>query len=106
MAYEEAGVLRISTPVANPSSGPTDGKILTMEQRGTAVDRHGRVWTAGVVRRSEAGEADFRFWYDNLTPEQRVEAVEECLLSALQAQGIDEIPRLRRISRVVQRPWR
>lgn len=77
-----------------------------MEQRGTAVDRHGREWSAKVVRRSEADEEDFRFWYEELTPEQRVEAVEECLLSALRARGIDEIPRLRRVSRVVQRPWR
>jgi len=77
-----------------------------MEQRGRAVDRHGRVWTARVVDRTEAADEDFRFWYENLTPEQRVEGVEECLLSALKAQGIDEIPRLRRVSRVVQRPRR
>ena len=83
-----------------------DGRIPIMEQRGRAVDRHGRVWTARVVDRTEAADEDFRFWYENLTPEQRVEAVEECLLSALKAQGIDEIPRLRRVSRVVQRPRR
>jgi len=77
-----------------------------MEQRGRAVDRHGRVWTARVVDRTEAAAEDLRFWYENLTPEQRVEAVEECLLSALKAQGIDEIPRLRRVSRVVQHPRR
>lgn len=77
-----------------------------MEQRGKAVDRHGRVWTARVVDRAEEADENFRFWHDNLTPEQRVEAVEECLLSALKAKGIDEIPRLRRVSRVVQRPWR
>lgn len=57
-----------------------------------------------MLRRSEAAEEDFRFWYEELTPEQRVEAVEECLLSALRAKGVDEIPRLRRVSRVVQRP--
>lgn len=77
-----------------------------MELRGKAVDRHGRTWSATVVDRAEAADEDFRFGYDNLTPEQRVEAVEECLLSALKAKGIDEIPRLRRVSRVVQRPWR
>lgn len=76
-----------------------------MDERGQAVDRHGRVWRARVVRRAEAAEEDFRFWYDELTPEERVEAVEECLLSALKAKGIHEIPRLRRVSRVVQRPW-
>ena len=77
-----------------------------MEQRGKAVDRHGRAWTGAVVSRAEAAEEDFRFWYQDLTPEQRVEAVEECLLSALKAKGIDEIPRLRRVSRVVECPWR
>lgn len=77
-----------------------------MEQRGKAVDRHGRTWSASVIDRTEAADEDFRFWYENLTPEQRVEAVEDCLLSALKAQGIDEIPRLRRVSRVVQRPRR
>lgn len=76
-----------------------------MEERGQAADRHGRVWSARVVRRAETAEEDFRFWFDNLTPEERVDAVEECLLSALKTKGIDEIPRLRRVSRVVQRPW-
>ena len=75
-----------------------------MEQRRSAVDRHGREWSAQVVRRSEAAEEDFRFWYEELTPEQRVAEVAECLLSALRAKGIDEIPRLRRVSRVVKRP--
>lgn len=77
-----------------------------MEQRGTATDRHGRTWRASVVGRAEADEQDFRFWYDGLTPEQRVAAMADCLLSSLKAQGIDEIPRLRRVSRIVQRPRR
>lgn len=76
-----------------------------MERRGQVTDRHGRVWNATVVRRAEAAEEDFRFWYQELTPAERVEAVEECLLSALKAKGMDEIPRLRRVSRIVQRPW-
>jgi hypothetical protein len=74
-----------------------------METRGTATDRHGRPWTANIVRRDEAADEDFRFWYENLTPEQRVIEVEACLLSSLKAKGIHEIPRLRRVSRVVQR---
>jgi hypothetical protein len=74
-----------------------------MEMRGKALDRHGRVWTGAVVRPEEAEEVDFRFWYDNLTPEERVEAVADCLLSSLKTQGIHEIPRLRRVSRVTQR---
>jgi hypothetical protein len=77
-----------------------------MEKRGQAVDRHGRVWTAHVVSLEEAEEADFRFWYEELTPEERVRAVEDCLLSSLKAKGIHEIPRLRRVCRVVERKRR
>lgn len=69
---------------------------------GQGTDRQGRVWTAVVHSEEEAEEADFRFWYERLTPEQRVEAVEECLASALRAKGIREIPRLRRVHRVVE----
>lgn len=71
----------------------------TMEIRGKATDRHGRVWTGTVVCEDEAEEADFRFWYEGMTPEERVAAVEECLLSSLKAKGIHEIPRLRRVAR-------
>jgi hypothetical protein len=66
-----------------------------MEQRGQAKDRHGRTWTATVVSEEEAEEADFRFWYENLTPE---------VLSSLKAKGIREIPRLRRAHRVLKSP--
>ena len=77
-----------------------------MERRGQAKDRHGRIWTATVVSQNEAEEADFRFWYEELTPEQRVAAVEDCLLSSLKAKGINEIPGIRRVSRVIQRKGR
>jgi len=75
-----------------------------MKQRGQAVDRHGRTWTATVVSEAEAEaeEADFRFWYEGLSPEERVNAVQDCLLSALKAKGIREIPRLRRVHRVLE----
>jgi hypothetical protein len=73
-----------------------------MERRGTATDRHNRTWTAVVVREDEAEEEDFRFWYEDLTPEERVNAVADCLLSSLQAKGIREIPRLRRVHRVLK----
>jgi hypothetical protein len=76
-----------------------------VEQRGQARDRHGRVWTASVLLETEAEEADFRFWYDDLTPEQRVRAVEDCLLSTLKTRGIREIPRLRRVYRIVKPKW-
>ena len=77
-----------------------------MEKRGQAIDRHGRVWEARVLSQDEAEEEDFRFWYEEMTPEERVQAVEECLLSSLQAKGINEIPRLRRVYRVVKRKRR
>ena len=73
-----------------------------MERRGQATDRYGRVWTPTVVSEDEAEEADFRFWYYGLSPEERVLAVEECLLSALKTKGIDEIPRLRRVHRALE----
>lgn len=76
-----------------------------MERRGQATDGYGSVWTATVVAEDEAEEADFRFWYEGLSPEERVLAVEECLLSALKTKGIDEIPRLRRAHRVLESPW-
>jgi hypothetical protein len=73
-----------------------------MKQRGQAIDRHGRTWTATVVSEAEAEEADFRFWYEGLSPQERVNAVQDCLLSALKAKGIREIPRLRRVHRVLE----
>jgi len=77
-----------------------------MERRGQATDRHGRTWTARIVSQDEAEEEDFRFWYEELTPEERVRAVADCLLSSLKARGINEIPRLRRVCRVVERKRR
>ena len=76
-----------------------------MERRGQAKDRHGRVWVARVVSEDEAEEEDFRFWYEDLTPEERVRAVEDCLLSSLKARGVNEVPRLRRVCRVIQCKW-
>jgi hypothetical protein len=75
-----------------------------MKARGRAIDRHGRTWTARVVPAQDAELEDFRFWFEELSPDQRVEAVAECLASSLKTQGIDEPPRLRRVSRVVERP--
>jgi hypothetical protein len=77
-----------------------------MEKRGQATDRHGRTWVARVGSQDEAEEEDFRFWYEELTPEERVRAVEDCLLSSLKARGVNEIPRLRRVCRVVERKRR
>lgn len=61
-----------------------------MEKRGQARDRHGRLWTLTVLSETEAEEEDFRFWYQELSAEERVKAVEDCLLSALKARGRPE----------------
>ncbi len=74
-----------------------------MERRGKGTDRYGRVWEARIVSWEEAEEEDFRFWYEELTPEERVRAVEECTLSALKARGISEIPSMRKVVRVSTR---
>lgn len=74
-----------------------------MEIRGHTLDRHGRRWEARVLDQTENEAEDFRFWYENLTPTERVAAVADCLLSSLRARGIDEIPRLRRVHRVLER---
>lgn len=81
----------------------TFGYHARMERQGQATDRHGRVWAARVLSEDEAEEEDFRFWYEEMTPEERVRAVEACLLSSLQAKGINEIPRLQRVCRVIKR---
>ena len=69
------------------------------------IDRRGRTWTISRVPANEADEEDFRFWFDGLTPDERVLAVYEALESSLQAQGQDGVPRFRRVHRRVQRPW-
>jgi hypothetical protein len=71
-------------------------------RRAHATDRRGRIWSVAVVPADAADEEDFRFWFDELTPEERVEAVHTCLLSALKARGIDAAPRLRRVARRIQ----
>ncbi|MDP2896541.1 MAG: hypothetical protein Q8Q12_08265 [bacterium] len=76
-----------------------------MSKRREIVDSRGRVWAIAKVAWKEAEEEDFRFWYEGLTPEQRVEAVGEALEGCLKTRGIDAIPRLRRIHRRIKCPW-
>jgi hypothetical protein len=66
------------------------------------ISRNGQTWTIARVSRIEAEERDFEFW-QQLAPEERVAAVADCLLSCLETRGIDEIPRLRRVHRRVER---
>lgn len=64
----------------------------------------GRTWTILKVSWQEAEEEDSRFWYDQLTPEERVEAVASALESCLKARSLDVVPRLRRVHRRIQCP--
>jgi len=43
------------------------------------LKRNGLAWTLSKVRLKDAEEEDFRFWYEGLTPEQRVKAVYDAL---------------------------
>ena len=65
--------------------------------------RNGRTWTMEKVRWEDAEEEDFRFWYEGLTPKQRLEAVYEALEMCLKAKGVDAVPRLRRVHRMFKR---
>jgi hypothetical protein len=68
----------------------------------TIVDRAGRTWTLSKVRLEDGEEEDFRFWYEKMTPEQRVDAVYEALELCLKMKGIDAVPRLRRVHRLLK----
>jgi hypothetical protein len=54
-----------------------------------------------TVRLEEAEEEDFRFWYEGLTSKQRLEAVYEALEMSLKMKGVDAVPRLRRVHRML-----
>ena len=68
--------------------------------------RNGRLWTVSKIRVEEAEPEDLRFWYDDLTPEQRVDAVYDALEMCLKVKGVDGVPRLRRVHRLIKRTQR
>lgn len=70
------------------------------------VVRQGVEWTITVRSQKDAREADADHWLRELSPEERVAAVAECTLSALKTRGYRELPRVRRVCRVVDAPWR
>jgi len=76
-----------------------------MAKRRQAVNRRGKIWTVAKVRWKEAQEEDFRFWYEGLTPEERVEAVATALEDCLKTHGNNGLPRLRRVHRRVKCRW-
>jgi len=73
-----------------------------MEKRGEARDRTGRTWSAVVLKMDEAEARDFDFWFDGLSPEERVDAVDECLRSCLKTREAHGGERLRRVYRVIK----
>lgn len=75
---------------------------LKSVKRTTAKDRHGRKWEIALVPTAAADEEDFEFWFEKLSPEQRVDAVHDCLISTLMVRGIYGTPRLRRVARRIQ----
>jgi len=74
-----------------------------MMERGSAIDKHGRMWKAKIVPLAEAEEEDFRFWFEDLSPEDRVNSVDSCLIGCLKTRGMDGTPRLRRVFRIIKR---
>lgn len=95
-----ARLLRASMSNASDPAAPAPAP-----RRATITDRHGRRWTIASVPLEHAQATDLEFWLQ-LTPEQRVDAMGDCLLDWLKARGIDEVPRLRRVSRRAQRTRR
>ena len=66
-------------------------------------DRRGRTWTVEVLPIDE--DDDLSPWLA-LRPEERVELVGECVLDGLRTEGKLDVPRLRRVHRVTERPSR
>jgi hypothetical protein len=77
-----------------------------MRERGSARDKYGKIWKARVVSMTEAEEEDFHFWFENLSPEDRVHTVDACLSGCLKTRGMNDTPRLRRVFRIVKRSRR
>jgi hypothetical protein len=68
-------------------------------------DRRGRTWTVSIMPLERGDGEDLLFW-GSLTPDARVDLMSDCLLDALKTRGRRELPRFRRVYRVVQRPSR
>jgi hypothetical protein len=67
------------------------------------TDRRGRTWTLSKIRIDESEAEDSRFWYEELTPEERIEAVYDALEMCLKMKGVNAVPRLRRVHRLLKR---
>jgi len=73
-----------------------------MKELGSTTDKSGRKWTAKVVPMAEAEEEDFRFWFEGLSPDERVNAVDDCLAGCLKTRGAHGAKRLRRVFRIIK----
>lgn len=69
------------------------------------IERDGRIWTIQDVSWDEAEEESFRFWYA-MSPDDRVKPTEEALEICLRIRGLNGVPRLRRVNRIVKRKRR
>ena len=74
--------------------------------RSEVRDARGRVWKIARVPERLLAAEDARFWRDELTPEERVDAVDACVVGWFEVRGKRGAPRLRRVSRRVQRAQR
>jgi hypothetical protein len=68
--------------------------------------RYGQTWTVSKIRMPDAEDEDLRFWHESLTPEQRVDAVYDALEMCLKMKGVNAVPRLRRVHRLIKRKSR
>jgi hypothetical protein len=66
-------------------------------------DRKGRAWTITVMPVDQ--NDDLSPWLE-LSPEERVNLIGECVLDGMLLEGKRDIPRLRRVYRVLERPSR
>ena len=74
---------------------------MTLQRK--TLQRNAQVWTLSRVPLEREEDEDFRFWYEGLTPSQRVDAVYEALEMCLKGKGVDAVPRLRRVHRLIKR---
>src|SRR3989338_5596142 len=79
--------------------------VIKKAKHRKVIDPRGRIWTVAKVEWKNAEEEDFRFWYEGLTPEERVDTVAAALESCLKTRGRNGISRLRRVHRRIERPW-
>ncbi|MGH7297884.1 MAG: hypothetical protein ACRELB_23290 [Polyangiaceae bacterium] len=69
-------------------------------RRQTLCDREGRRVTITLLRFGEAEDEDLRYWLEELTPQERLDAVEECMQDYLRLKGRRDLPRVRRVLRL------